>query len=301
MKIRQLECFKAVMETGTMTAAAQRLNTSQPGVSNLIGALEHQIGFELFKRQKGRLSPTPEARQFYHIAERIVADVESAHNTARLIADGKHGNLTIATLPGMSLTAIPPVVDRLRKERPHVRFKILSQSTDAVRLMIPSEQCDVALVETTADTYVGVTEILRFECVAALPADHPLASQDEITPNLLAGEPLATLYQDHPTTQQLQRAFVASQLPWTPGVESRLFATCCELVAHGGSVSLVDPMTAEKYADRGVVTRRFVPRIVFEVALTLPGDGPHSRLAKDFIAAFKDYVAPYLLDPPDQE
>ena len=297
MKFRQLECFKAVMVTGTMTAAAERLNTSQPGVSNLIAALEHQIGFELFARKRGRLVPTPEARQFYKIAERIVADVEDARDTVSLIAEGKHGQLTVATLPGLGLTVIPAVIEQLRSERPETRFKILTRSTDAVRLMIPSEQCDVALVEASTDTYSGLTEILRFECVAVLPAKHVLIGQDSITPQLLADEPLASLYPDHPTTQQLQRAFFAEQIPWAPRVESRLFATCCETVAQGGSISIVDPMTAEKYANGGVVIRPFEPQIVFEVALTLPGDGPHSVLAQDFVTALKDFVQPYLLAP----
>jgi DNA-binding transcriptional LysR family regulator len=244
--------------------------------------------------------PTPEARHFYQIAERIVADVEDARDTVKLIAEGKHGQLTVATLPGLGLTVIPAVIDQLRRERPSTRFRILTRSTDAVRLMIPSEQCDVALVEASADSYSGLTEILLFECVAVLPARHRLARHDTITPRLLADEPVATLYPDHPTTQQLQSAFFADQVPWAPIVESRLFATCCEIVAHGGSMSIVDPMTAEKYTNDAIVVRPFLPKIVFEVALTLPGDGPHSLLAQDFVAALKNFVQPFLLESDDR-
>lgn len=301
MKLRQLECFKAVMVAGTMTAAAKRLNTSQPGVSSLIATLEHEVGFELFKRHKGRLVPTPEAHHFYQIAERIVAHVEGARHTAKLIAEGKHGQLVIATLPGLGLTVIPTVIARLRRERPDTRFKILTRNTDTIRMIIPSEQCDVSLVEAPVDTYTGLTEILRFECVAVLPAGHALADHGLMTPKLVANEPLATLYPEHPTTQQLQRAFLASQIFWAPIVEARLFATCCEIVAQGGGMSIVDPMTANQHANDAIVIRPFAPQIVFEVALTLPGDGPYSLLAQDFIAAFKDFVQPYLLTTGEEK
>ena len=110
---------------------------------------------------------------------------------------------------------------------------------------------------------------------------------------MLGDWPFVSLFSDHPTTQQLQRAFFSSQIPWAPVVESRLFATCCELVSSGDSVSVVDPMTAKKYENAGIGTRRFEPEIVFEVALTLPGDGPHSLLAQDFVSAIKDHVKPF--------
>ena len=59
MQLRQLECFRTLMLTGTMTRAAEELGISQPAVSATIAGLEKHIGFTLFIRQAGRLSPTP--------------------------------------------------------------------------------------------------------------------------------------------------------------------------------------------------------------------------------------------------
>ena len=294
MRLRQLECFKEVMVAGTMTAAAKRLRTSQPGVSNLIASLEHEIGFKLFERQKGRLIPTPEARHFYQSADRIVSEIDEARRTARQIAGGKHGSLTIATLPGMGLSVLPKVICRLRGDRPATRFRILTRSTHAVRMMIPSEQCDVAIVETPVDDLAGQTEILQFECVALLPKGHSLAVHDTLTPEIVADEPIVSLYAEHPTTQQLERAFFDARVSWDPVVQSRLFATCCEIVATGGGLAIVDPMTAESFEPRGLVARRFAPEIILEIAITLPGEGPYSRLAQDFVSRTKDELAPFL-------
>ena len=295
MRLRQLECFKEVMVAGTMTAAAKRLRTSQPGVSNLIASLEHEIGFKLFERQKGRLVPTPEARHFYQNADRIVAELDEARRAARQIAGGKHGSLTIATLPGMGLSALPKVICGLRKDRPETRFRILTRTTHAVRMMIPSEQCDVAIVETPIDDLAGQSEILQFECVAVVPKRHRLAGHKTITPEIIADEPVVSLYPEHPTTQQLERAFFERRVLWDPVVQSRLFATCCEIVASGGGLAVVDPMTAQSYVGNGLVVRRFQPQIVLEFAITLPGEGPYSRLAKEFVARTKSELDPFLL------
>jgi len=294
MKLRQLECFKEVMAAGTMTAAASRLGTSQPGVSNLIASLEHEIGFKLFAREKGRLIPTPEAGFFYQAVEQIISGVADARRTAKQIAEGKHGSLTVATLPGFGLTILPPVISRLRKERPGVRFKLLTRSTDTVRSMIPAQQCDVAIVETPVDVMTGDTEILRLECVAILPAGHPLAENDVLTPKLLAVEPIVALYPDHPTTQQMERAFFASGVSWAPAVESRFFMTNCELVATGAGIAVIDPVTADRHDRKAIVIRKFRPKIVHEVAITFPDIGARSRLAQDFVACMKEELLPYL-------
>ncbi len=297
MRLRQLECFKEVMVSGTMTAAARRLNTSQPGVSNLIAALEHEIGFQLFERQKGRLVPTPEARHFYQNAERIVAELDEARRAARQIADGKRGFLTVATLPGMGLSILPKVISELRLDRPDTRVRILSRSTHAVRMMIPTEQCDVAIIETPIDDLAGQSEIFRFECVAIMPTQHALSKTEIITPEAIGNDGLVSLYSEHPTTVQLERAFFACQVRWDPVVQSRLFATCCEIVASGGGIAVVDPMTAARYTGRDLVIRRFEPQIVFEIAITLPGEGPYSRLTKEFVTRVKAEMQPFVMTP----
>ena len=61
LRFRQLQAFHAIVETGTVTRAAEQLGISQPGISNLLAQLERETRFKLFERSKGRLIPTPEA------------------------------------------------------------------------------------------------------------------------------------------------------------------------------------------------------------------------------------------------
>ena len=297
MNLRQLEFFRAVMIHGTMTRAAEVLGSSQPSVSNQIATLEHQIGFKLFERTKGRLRPTPEAGHFFEVINRIITDLDDAKRTAEHIRDGKLGTLVVATLPGFGLTVLPRVLSRLGARRPKARFVILTRSSEVVRTMFPAQQFDVAVVEHPINNPAVSYESLRFECVCVLPSDHALAKHAVLTPKELDGEPFIALFREHGTTHQLARAFAAEGAKWNVFAETQFFATNCEFVGYGAGVSVVDPITARHYETEALVIRPFEPKIYHEVALVFPLDRPRSRLVDEFVRIFRETIDPYLAAP----
>ena len=80
---RQIEAFRAVMELGTITMAAERLRISQPAVSKIIAGLEWEIGYPLFERIKGRLAPTGEARLLAVEADRMYYGLDGNNPACR--------------------------------------------------------------------------------------------------------------------------------------------------------------------------------------------------------------------------
>ena len=77
MNLRQIDAFRAVMESGTVSRAAKRLSVSQPAVSKLIQSLEQAIGLVLFDRTRGRLSPNAEATMLLEEVERLFGGLSS--------------------------------------------------------------------------------------------------------------------------------------------------------------------------------------------------------------------------------
>ncbi|WP_174875330.1 LysR family transcriptional regulator [Vogesella oryzae] len=82
MKFQQISAFKAVIELGTVTAAANYLHIAQPAVSRLIASLEEAVGFPLFERIKGRLQPTSQGRAFYLEVDRAFVGMERLRQSA---------------------------------------------------------------------------------------------------------------------------------------------------------------------------------------------------------------------------
>ena len=84
--LRQVEAFKAVIEHGTVSRAAEIMHVSQPAMSKLIAHLEEDTGLTLFDRLKGRLAPTQRGMRLYEEIDRIFAglrQVENAIDTIR--------------------------------------------------------------------------------------------------------------------------------------------------------------------------------------------------------------------------
>jgi DNA-binding transcriptional LysR family regulator len=83
MNLKRLQGFHAVIESGSVTNAAQRLHMTQPALSRIIRDLEEELGLALFIRQHQRLVPTAEARVFFREAERALAAVDQIVDIAR--------------------------------------------------------------------------------------------------------------------------------------------------------------------------------------------------------------------------
>ena len=101
MNLRQLDAFRAVMESGTVSRAAKRLSVSQPAVSKLIQSLEQAIGLVLFDRTRGRLSPSAEATMLFEEVERLFGGLSSLKTFAEEIRTVHHGSLRIGVMPAL--------------------------------------------------------------------------------------------------------------------------------------------------------------------------------------------------------
>ena len=297
MNLRQLQAFKAVMNEGTLTQAADIMAVTQPAVSSLIANLEQSVGFPLFKRHKGRIHRTPEAERFYEEVEKVLSAVETAMRSAKDIRDLELGYLRIASMPGLSLVFLPRIVARFVENRPGLMIALQTRSSLQVKQWIGAQLYDLGLVELPVDDPAIEVEPFSMDCVCVLPEGHPLTAHKCITPALVDGIPFVSLSRDHMTHFRLKQAFEAAKVAWRPRFECQLFAPACSLVAAGAGISVIDPVTAADYEGRGVVTRPFRPRIPFDIGIIYPAMRPRSRLAYAFSALLKDCLASYVVIP----
>ena len=109
---RQLEAFRAVMEAGTVTVAAERLYITQPAVSRLIQDLESALALTLFERRRGRLAPTVEAQALYEEVERSFSGLDKIAQAAADIRSLSRGTLRIAAMPALALGFLPRTIKK---------------------------------------------------------------------------------------------------------------------------------------------------------------------------------------------
>ena len=291
LTIRQLQTFREVMRSGSISEASRTLLRTQPAVSTMIANIEKELGFNLFVREHGRLTPSPEAHYFLEEAEEVLDRLDRTVRTMSEFGTLDRGSLRIACHPASSGFFLPKVLAEFLKGRPDVKADLVMRSSQVIEDMIASQEFDIGLAETPRQRSSIRIEPFRLECVIALPEQDPLASKDVLTPADLENYPMAMLFSDHPDTLATQRAFAQCGATLNRRFVLRTSLPALPLVGAGLCGAIVDRITAATSPAPGVVFRRFTPAIASSIALLLPAHRPASILT----TAFRDYLRQHLV------
>lgn len=291
LNLRQLEAFKAVMETGTVSQAADVLNVSQPAVSKLIANFERAVGFAVFNRAHGRLAPTPEARTLYGVVERAFVSVAQIGQSAVDIRERRHGRLTIGVMPALSNGFIQEVATRFLTGRPHVTLTLHARSSAKVIESLAGHQLDLGIVAAGLD-HAGVeTEFFcRVEAMCVLPSDHRLANKDVIVPTDLEGESFISLTMLDRVRPRIDHPFEAAGVRRVLRIDTPMASSACAFVAKGAGVAIVDPFSALEARSSRIVIKPFAPAIHFDFIVAYPMGAQRSQLVRDFTNALSASV-----------
>ncbi len=294
MNVRQLQALKAIIARGTVTQAAELLGVSQPALSSLIANMEREVGFKVFERSNGRLSPTTEAYYISHEAEKILSGLDKLSQLARDLRDRKAGQLRVASLPGLGIDFVPCLLADFMAKRPDIQLSLQVRSSVEIKEWIAARQFDIGIAEMPVDDPAVEVESLSMRCVCVLPEGHPLTAKKRLTPKDLNAVPFITLNRDHMTYFRIVSAFENAGMKLNVAAEVLLFAPACALVAGGVGVSIIDPVTASTYAERGIEVRPFDPPIPFDIGIMYPAHRPRSLLAQEFATVLKQALSPYV-------
>jgi len=290
MKFKEIDAFRAVMRSGSMTAAASELYTSQPNVSRLIAQLETTTGLTLFTRSAGRLTPTEEGLAFLREVDRAFVGLDALKDAARNIRQFGKGRLRIATVPSLAMTVLPTVLQHFHADHPDVYVAMETGSTQLVADWVGSRYCDLGLVSYLPPA--AVTEAQPIADVAGccvLPHGHRLAGLDVITPADLAGESFISMTHGDGLRASIDAAF-ADDDRRIMHFETPYGATICRMVALGMGVGIVNPLVARMHGN-DLVIRPFAPRIPFVSYLLLARNRPANVLVERFNARMIEVLA----------
>ncbi len=285
---RQLEAFRAMIDHGTVTAAAAQLGVSQPAVSKILAGLEQEVGYLLFTRHKRRLTPTSEARLLAAEVTRLYHGLKKVTEVAREIRDGQVGDLHVYSTPALGRGVMPDVMAAFLKRhaKAHVVFHV--RSSTYINQKTVDQQIDLGFSMMPFEHPAIVTEELsRASAVCVLPANHRLARRKVIKPADLKGERFLSFPLDLRMRHLIDAAFEQERIDRHLQVDVYSSADACALVARGAGVSIVEPFTAREYRRDGIAIVPFEPRIRYLFRALRPRFRKPSRLADAFLDAVK--------------
>lgn len=283
LNLRQIEAFRYAYQTGSMTLAGELMGVSQPAVSRLIRDLEAEVGFPLFERTRGRLTPTADASEFYREVQRSFHGLDRLSRIARELGQRRVGDLRVVSTVAMSFYFLPDVIRRFRAAWPDVRLALHSCPSPEVVECVATQQFDIGIgLAPNNPPGVRAVPLPTLDTVCVLPKRHPLARRSVIRPEDLDGEPLLII-SDYSTTQRkiLQSIEAAGAQP-NILMEATYSAPICDLIRQDAGLAILEPVTALAYAGDGVVVRPYEPRISLEMKFLSSANRPMSDRAAAF-------------------
>lgn len=274
VKLRQLEVFNALIEAGSVSRAAGRLNLSQPAVSIALANLEEDLGYRLFHRDRGFFAPTNEAMLLHEEVTLGLDAMARIEQRSDEIRTGKTGGIVIGTNGAMSINFLPQIIARFQQEFPGTFIELRVRSSRQVASWVSSRQVDIGLIDAPVPVAGLTAEHFGMECVCILREDDPLRDKSVITPRDLSGRSMLAVTGDHSVDRQLRQIMAQADARLTHSASSYFYAIARQLVAAGDSLAIIDPANGKADLNDGVTWRPFLPVIQHELVMITSRDHP---------------------------
>jgi LysR family cys regulon transcriptional activator len=217
MKLQQLKYLLAIVDNGlNITAAAEKLFTSQPGVSKQLKLLEEELGLQLFlRRGKSLGGVTTAGEQVIERARLIIREADNIRSLASSYYHEEEGTLSIATTHTQARYVLPDVIRVFRNRYPRVNLKIHQGTSEQIADMVSTNNIDFAIATGSHDLFRDLLLVPSFhwDRKIVVPLDHELAQlEHKITLKDLAKFPLVTYVFSFGGQSLLKKAFAEQGL-----------------------------------------------------------------------------------------
>jgi LysR family cys regulon transcriptional activator len=257
MKLHQLRYLAAIAQSGlNITAAAQKLHTSQPGVSKQIKLLEDELGFQIFVREGRNLTRiTAAGQQVIDRALRILQEAQSIRDLSTELRDEGRGSLSLGTTHTQARYVLPDVIREFRSNYPQVRLNLHQGTSEQIAEMVAQDRIDCAIATGSEHLFADLTIMpcYRWQRTVIVPQGHALATSGRLTLRALANHPLVTYTFSFTGPSSLYEAFAKSALVPNVAITARDADVIKTYVRLGLGVGIVASMAIDATEDADLV------------------------------------------------
>ena len=217
MTLQQLRYLLGIADSGlNITAAAERLFTSQPGISKQLKLLEQELGIQLFTRKgKSLAAITPAGHEVIARARRILREVENIRSLASDLSEEQEGTLSIATTHTQARYVLPDVIKMFRSRYPQVNLELHQGTSEQIAELVAAHRVDFAIATGSRELFPDLVLLPCYDWdrIVLVPNDHPLAKFNKrLDLETLAAYPLVTYVFSLTGESSFKKAFAAKGL-----------------------------------------------------------------------------------------
>jgi DNA-binding transcriptional LysR family regulator len=237
--LKQIRAFVAIAETGSFTAGAVVVNSTQSSLSVLIRELEDAVGLRLLDRTTRKIVLTEAGQEYLLHAKRIVAEVEHAQlSTSELVAR-KRGRVVVAAPPIIAAALLPPIIAKFRAAYPNISVVVEDVPPNEITPGVASGQIDCGLGVFGRDPVgVNVSPLIEEKLVLIAPASHLLMASTTVKWAELRGQSLVAIKAPADIRRELDTQLRLAGVPQPAVLEVRQMFTVLGMVAAGLGVAV---------------------------------------------------------------
>lgn len=294
LNLDQIDTFKHVIELGSFSAAADRLDLTQPAVSLQIRQLEKRLGVRLIERVGKRAAPTPAGSELLLHARRIAEAVAATEEALAPYAAGTLSRVRIGTGATACIHFLPPVLRELRRQFPGLEVIVNTGNSPDVLKQVEENTIDIGLVTLPAPGRMfDVTPLFDDEFVVLSPRKG-ITLPKAVTPAALIRHPIVLHESGSQTRRIVDDWFAAGGFSVKPAMELGSVEAIKELVDAGLGCGVVPRMAVDgPYKSPNLVVQSLSPRLSRKIGLVLRRDKPLHKGLRETVAALRRAAAGY--------
>ena len=293
LNLRQIEVFRAIMITGSISGAARPLSVSQPAISRLLAYTEDRLALRLFERVRGRVQPTPEAKRLFREVEHIHEGVTRVNALAEELRERGAGALRVAASPSVGEALVPEAIVRLRERFANLRVEFEILTLPEVIAKVRAGRADLGVTILPVDEPTLNVEVLaEGRLMAIMPIDHALAAARVVkAADLARAGAFIGFSPQTPYGDLVARALARKQKAPAIDLVVRFTPVACALAQAGAGVAVVDEFVLRGNAWPKIAARPLSPAFTVAARLVTPRFEPLSRTARAFCDLLRE-IAP---------
>ncbi len=299
MTLQQLKYLVAIADSGlNITAAAERLYTSQPGISKQLKLLEQELGVQLFTRKgKSLAAITPAGRDVIARARRIMREVDNIRNLAGDLAGEQEGTLSIATTHTQARYVLPEIIKAFRERYPKISLELHQGTSEQIAELVADNRVDFAIASGGRQLFPNLVILpcYHWDRIVLVPKGHPLTAEATLDLRKLAAHPLVTYVFSLTGESSFKKAFNDEGLEPNVVFTARDADIIKTYVRMGLGVGVVASMAYE-CGDEDLVSLKaegLFPRVTTWIGFRR--DAVMRRYMTDFMGMFAPHLTPQFL------
>ncbi len=287
LELRHLHMLKALVESGNLSRAAQRLHLTQSAISHQVKQIEDHYGVPVFERKTQPLRLTVTGRRLHALAETVLAQVAEAERDIARILEGQAGRLRVAVECHTCFEWLMPAMDIFREHWSEIELDLVSGFHADPLALLREDRADLVVVSehrNHAANGVVYHPLFGFEIIGIVSRLHRLAQKEYLTPQDFTDETLVT----YPVPEEMLDVIRIFLKPH--GVEPKrrtaeLTVAILQLVASRRGISAMPNWAVQGYLKTGYVQglRLGKEGLFSELYAVTHGDAAKAAYMQDFL------------------